>query len=81
VLDAEATPFIDVSAVRMLGELSGDLERRDVVLLLAGEIGQVRDVLRRAGGEAGVRQVFANVAQAVEAVRDGAGSTRSAPPP
>jgi sulfate permease, SulP family len=51
VLDAEAMPFVDVSAAAMLTELAGQLERDGVRFLLAGDIGQVRDVLHQAGGE------------------------------
>ena len=46
VLDAETIPFIDVTASRMLGDLSEDLRHRDIELLVARDIGQVRDVLR-----------------------------------
>jgi MFS superfamily sulfate permease-like transporter len=51
VLDAETIPYIDVTAARMLMQLGGDLEREDVRLVMARDIGQVRDVLRRAEGE------------------------------
>jgi sulfate permease, SulP family len=51
VLDAETMPFVDVSAVRMLHEVARQLDADGVRLLLAGDIGQVRDVLRQAGGE------------------------------
>jgi SulP family sulfate permease len=48
VLDAETVPYIDVSAARMLGALADDLARDGVVLVLARDIGQVRDVLHLA---------------------------------
>jgi sulfate permease, SulP family len=48
VVDAETAPFIDVSAARMLILLAGDLERAGVELAIARDVGQVRDVLRRA---------------------------------
>jgi sulfate permease, SulP family len=64
VLDAGATPFIDVSAVRMLEELEDELEQAGVRLLVAREVGQVRDVVRRAHGE---QNVHPTVQAAVEA--------------
>jgi sulfate permease, SulP family len=42
VLDAESIPFIDVTASRMLADLTDELHDRDVRLLIAREIGQVR---------------------------------------
>jgi high affinity sulfate transporter 1 len=49
VLDAKTVPFIDVTAAEMLLQLRDDLARDGVQLVLARDIGQVRDVLRRAG--------------------------------
>ena len=51
VLDAETVPDVDVTAAEMLEQLRGDLDRDGVKLLVARDIGQVRDVLRRAGAE------------------------------
>jgi sulfate permease, SulP family len=48
VLDAETAPYIDVSAARMLVGLTADLRRSGVELVIARDVGQVRDVLRRA---------------------------------
>jgi sulfate permease, SulP family len=48
VLDAETTPFIDVSASRMLTALDQDLRARGVRLLIARDVGQFRDVLSHA---------------------------------
>jgi MFS superfamily sulfate permease-like transporter len=47
VLDAETVPFIDVTAAQMLAAVAEDLERDGIQLLLARDVGQVRDVLRR----------------------------------
>jgi SulP family sulfate permease len=69
VLDAEAMPFVDVSAAAMLTELSEQLERDGVRFLLARDIGQVRDVMRRAGDERGLGHVYPTVQAAVEAAR------------
>ena len=57
VLDAETTPSIDVTGAQMLADLAQDLRRQDTDLLVARDVGQVRDVLQRAevpGIEVGV---------------------------
>ncbi|MFI5571760.1 SulP family inorganic anion transporter [Streptomyces sp. NPDC051740] len=71
VIDAETVPFIDVSAVRMLDQLAGELEARGVRLLLARDVGQVRDVLRTADAGAELRHIHPTVREAVEAARTG----------
>ena len=68
VLDAETMPFVDVSAARMLEELAEDLRRDGVALVLARDVGQVRDVLRRAGAQAPLVQVHRTIQDAVDAV-------------
>jgi sulfate permease, SulP family len=67
VLDAETMPFVDVTAARMLEELAEDLRRDGVALVIARDIGQVRDVLRRAGADAPLVQVHRTIEDAVEA--------------
>jgi sulfate permease, SulP family len=69
VLDAETVPFIDVSAARMLYETARDLEASGVRLLIARDIGQVRDVLHRT--EDAPLRAFPTVREAVEAAREG----------
>jgi sulfate permease, SulP family len=49
VLDAETSPFVDVSAASMLVELKSTLARRGIDFRIARDIGQVRDTLRKAG--------------------------------
>jgi MFS superfamily sulfate permease-like transporter len=68
VLDAETVPSIDVSAARMLGALAADLERDGVVLVIARDVGQVRDVLRRTDAGPDAVRTFPTVQAAVEAV-------------
>jgi anti-anti-sigma factor len=68
VLDSESMPYMDVSAVRMLAELTEDLDRRGVRLLVARNLGQVRDVVRRSG-EATVLHLYPTVEAALDAVR------------
>jgi sulfate permease, SulP family len=68
VLDAETVPFIDVTAARMLGQLAADLKRQGIQFVIARDVGQVRDVLRRADvGELPVG-VYPTVQDAVEAL-------------
>lgn len=69
VLDCESVPFIDVSAVRMLDELAAQLSGDKVRLLLARDVGQVRDVLREAGREEEIAPVYPTVRAAVDAAR------------
>ncbi|QNE73607.1 STAS domain-containing protein [Streptomyces finlayi] len=71
VIDAETVPFVDVSAVRMLDDLAEELEARGVRLLLARDVGQVRDVLRTAEGRAELRRVYPTVRAAVDAAETG----------
>jgi sulfate permease, SulP family len=47
VLDGETVPFIDVTAAQMLAAVAEDLDRDGIQLLLARDVGQVRDILKR----------------------------------
>ncbi len=69
VLDAETMPFVDVTAAQMLEELASDLARDGKRLLLARDIGEVRDVLRRAAPDSALGEVYPSVDAAVEAAR------------
>jgi anti-anti-sigma factor len=64
VLDGEDMPFLDVTAARMLDDLRDDLRRDGVELLLARDVGQVRDVLRTTGDRS---HVYPTVRAAVDA--------------
>ena len=68
VIDAETVPFVDVTAAEMLARLRDDLERDGIQLLVARDIGQVRDVLRRSGAEQEA-VVFKTVEDAVSRAR------------
>jgi SulP family sulfate permease len=63
VLDAETVPYVDVTAAEMLVRLRDELERDGVRLVVARDVGQVRDVLREEG------RVFRTVEEAVSRVR------------
>jgi hypothetical protein len=51
----------------MLSQLVEELEAKGVRLALAGDIGQVRDVIGRAGGDV---SAYPTVREAVEALAD-----------
>jgi SulP family sulfate permease len=65
VLDAETTPFIDVSAAQTLADLNRQLRSRGVTLLIARDVGQFRDVLEHAPGDSGVPLSYPSIADAV----------------
>jgi sulfate permease, SulP family len=68
VVDAESIAFIDVSAVNMLANTSRDLGTSDVRLLLAHDVGQVRDFLHAADAPHLLQNVYPTVQAAVAAV-------------
>lgn len=70
VLDAETMPSIDVTAVTMLVALAGDLARDDVELVLARDVGAVRDLVRVGAGEH-VLKTYSTVRAAVAALDGG----------
>ncbi len=69
MLDAGSIAFIDVTAAEMLGQADEALASRGVELLLARDIGTVRDVLRRAGDDQQLETVYPSVQDAVDAAR------------
>ena len=71
VLDGETIPYIDVTAAQMLSQLARDLQRDGIRLMLVRSIGQVRDVIRRAGEEP-VVAVHPTIDEAVAAARSAA---------
>ena len=62
-------PFVDVTAARMLGQLAADLAKRRVQLVLAAEIGQVRDMLAAVSDHDQAPEYHRTVAEAVNAAR------------
>ena len=71
VLDGETMPSLDLSATRMLVELSDDLQRRGVRLLMARDVGQVREVLRAVEGDEALRRFYRTIDDAVAAASTG----------
>lgn len=61
VLDAETSPYVDVTAAEMLVQLRDRLSRRGIDLRIARDIGQFRDTLRRTASVG----VYATVADAL----------------
>jgi sulfate permease, SulP family len=68
ILDVATVPSIDISAAHMLESLAQELARMDVELVLAGDVGQVRDVLRTAG-EGSVLGAHTSVRTALDSLR------------
>jgi high affinity sulfate transporter 1 len=73
VLDCQTTPSIDVTAARMVNQLTADLAKRGVRLVLAAEIGQVRDMIAAVAGEGLAPEYHRTVDEAVTAARTGPG--------
>ena len=71
VLDCQTTPSVDVTAARMLNQFAADLGKRGVRLVLAGEIGQVRDMLAAVADEGRTPEYHRTVDDAVTAARTG----------
>jgi high affinity sulfate transporter 1 len=70
VIDAETVSFIDVSAVRVLTEVAESLQRDRIELLLARDVGQVREVLRTADAEGSLTRVYPSVRAAVDFLQE-----------
>jgi SulP family sulfate permease len=70
VLDAETVPAIDVTAVRMLAELTQSLKREGVRLLVTRQIGQVRDVVGQVATDTTPEGVYPTVQAAVQAAQE-----------
>jgi MFS superfamily sulfate permease-like transporter len=66
VPDAATVPYIDVSAAEMLAQAAEDLSARDVTLIVAGQIGEVRDVIRETD-DSPMFRAYRDVRSAVEA--------------
>jgi sulfate permease, SulP family len=67
VLDAGTVAFLDVTAAEMLGQAAEELRAHGVELLLARDIGAVRDVLRRSGAQPEFQRVYPSVQAAIDA--------------
>jgi SulP family sulfate permease len=70
VIDAETVPFIDVTAVQMLSSLSKELDERGVRLVIARDVGQIRDVIESTDAVEGLKHLYPTVQSAVEALTE-----------
>jgi MFS superfamily sulfate permease-like transporter len=70
VLDAATVPAIDVTATSMLLELAAELRREGVELVLARDVGAVRDLVRLGSDEEEIRS-FPTVQTAVDELTKG----------
>ena len=68
VLDAETIPAIDFTAAHMLIELNRDLQRQGKRIVLARQVGQVRDVLTTESRTTAI-EIYPSVRAAVDALR------------
>jgi high affinity sulfate transporter 1 len=70
VVDAETVPYIDLTAANMLAELAETLTERNVKLVIAREVGSVRDVLVELDTAGGTAAAYPTVGAAVDALTD-----------
>jgi sulfate permease, SulP family len=68
IVDVETTPFVDVTAARMLVALHEQLRAHDVRLVLARSVGQVRDVLGCITDDGDLTMSYPTIAAAVTAL-------------
>ncbi len=68
VLDGESSPFVDLTAIRMLQDVSDQLERSGVRLVLSHELGGVRESLSLAQGASSEFEIYPTVSSAVAAM-------------
>lgn len=81
VLDAQTVPFLDVAAAEMLVTLRADLARRHATLVLARDVGQVRDELRAALAADERPRVHRSIEAALAAEGPAGGGTAAPPGP
>ena len=79
VIDAETMPFIDVTAAQALDQLARQLRPDGVEVVIARNVGQVRDVIHAAPGDSILDSAYPTVDEAVEAVTARIGAGRKPP--
>ena len=79
IIDAETTPFVDVTAARMLVAAHEELRQRGVRLVLARAVGQVRDVLGCVSDDPDLTAPYPTIKAAIAALE--AAAPRSSAPP
>ncbi len=68
VVDAETVPFIDVTAAQILDQLARELQADGIRLVIARNIGQVRDVVGTTLGDSIIDTAYPTVDEAVTRV-------------
>ena len=68
IIDAETTPFVDVSAARMLVAAHEELRGDGVRLVLARDVGQFRDVLGCVAGDGDLPPSYSTIEAAIDAL-------------
>ena len=68
VIDAETVPFIDLTAAQALDQVARELEADGFGVVIARNIGQVRDVIHAAPGDWLLEAAYPTVDQAVKQV-------------
>jgi len=68
ILDAETMPFVDVTAGRMLVATHDELRSQGLRLVVARNVGQVRDVLRCITQDGDLTMSYPRVDAAVDAL-------------
>ena len=68
VIDAETVPFIDVTAAQVLDQVARELQADGVRVVIARNIGQVRDVIHAAPGDSILDAAYPTVDEAVKRV-------------
>jgi sulfate permease, SulP family len=68
IVDAETVPFIDVTAAQIFDQLARELQAGGVRLVIARNIGQVRDVVRAAPGDSILDTAHPTVDEAVKRI-------------
>ena len=68
VVDAETVPFIDVTAAQVLDQLARELKAEGVRMVIARNIGQVRDVIHATPGDSILDTAYPTVDEAVTRV-------------
>jgi sulfate permease, SulP family len=68
VIDAETVPYIDVTAAQVLDQVARELGADGVRVVIARNIGQVRDVIQAAPGDSILDAAYPTVDQAVKQV-------------
>jgi hypothetical protein len=79
MLDAASVACLDVTAADMLDQAAEDLRSRGVALLVARDIGEVRDVLRHTEDGQELQLVYRSVQAAVDAAERGSSCRRGIP--